>query len=105
MALVMERQAIYVARSKIQHRGISSKTIDLLEVCAGRAVITKRAVHYGLRAGQPIDVLYGWDLLAPGEDKQFLRYVDQAKPRLTICESLYGLVILQRRDQLQAPSG
>lgn len=46
---------------------ILQKAVDILEVCAGCAVITRQALRFGLRAGQPIDILYGWDLLDPSE--------------------------------------
>ena len=72
--------------SKVQHRWRSSKAVVLLEVGAGHAVFTRLSAHFGLRAGQPVDGIYGWGLLAPGEDKQLLSFVGQAKPRLEVCE-------------------
>ena len=84
-ALAMEREALDGARGKVRHCRAAFKT-DVLEVCAGCAVITRRVAHFGLRAGQPIDILYGWDLLAPGGGTAFLNYVDQARPELLACE-------------------
>ena len=81
----MERQALDRARGQVRHRRAAHKT-DVLEVCAGCAVITRQAAHFGLRAGQPIDILYGWDLLAPGGGTAFLRYVEQVRPELVACE-------------------
>ena len=84
--LHLERKAIDGARSRIRHRKRPPEAVDVLEVCAGCAVSTRRAPSFGLKCGQPIDVLYGWDLLAKGEAENFLKYVDTVKPRLLVCE-------------------
>ena len=84
-ALITERRALDHARGQVRHRQNKTR-IDVLEVCAGCAVITRQASLFGLRAGQPIDILYGWDLLSAKGEKEFHNYINRSRPRLVVCE-------------------
>ena len=84
-ALITERRALDHARGQVRHRKNATRT-DVIEVCAGCAVITRQASSFGLRAGQPIDILYGWDLLDAKGEKEFQDYIDRSRPRLLVCE-------------------
>ena len=85
-ALVTERRALDHARGQVRHRRSAPRTVDVIEVCAGCAVITRQASLFGLRAGQPVDIIYGWDLLDAKGEKEFQDYVDRSRPRLLACE-------------------
>ena len=74
-ALIAERRALDYARGQVKGRRSAPGTVDVVEVCAGCAVITRQASLFGLRAGQPIDILYGWDLLDAKSEKEFQKYI------------------------------
>ena len=85
-ALIAERRALDYARGQVKCRKSAPGTVDVVEVCAGCAVITRQASLFGLRAGQPIDILYGWDLLDAKSEKEFQKYIERSRPRLLVCE-------------------
>ncbi|CAK9042996.1 Integrase catalytic domain-containing protein (Fragment), partial [Durusdinium trenchii] len=60
--------------------------IDLLEVYAGRALVSEMCPAYGLSSLQPIDLIYGWDLHDKKSQQALFEGVDRFEPLLLMVE-------------------
>ncbi|CAJ1448531.1 unnamed protein product [Effrenium voratum] len=50
---------------------INASRVDIMELYAGQAEISYRAHQYDLKACQPVDLLYGQDMLDPAQRRQW----------------------------------
>jgi len=77
--------------------------IDVLEGWAGHAAITNMCPNFGLRALQPADIEYGWDLNSSTGQKEWKRVVCEFKPRLVVmgvrCTYFCGFSDMNYRDR------
>jgi hypothetical protein len=58
--------------------------LDIMELFAGVAKPSTLASSYGLRASEPIDAKFGWDLNRPEHQKSVRQAVKQLRPWLLI---------------------
>lgn len=59
---------------------------DLLEVFAGAAEISLRFSRRGWCVSEPVDIDYGCDLRDQGNREEFLKMIDDQRPRLVVVE-------------------
>ena len=84
-----------------QHPGVC----DVIEVFAGVADLSLRAIRFGSTAGEPIDLVYNWDQRS-AEDRAHARaYISEARPHLVVigfpCAKSCGLFDVSPADRQQ----
>ena len=90
----------------LRHQSLADVfAVDLLQGCAGQAGPTRLAARYGLRAADPADLLYGWDLRS--RRTPTVAACGPAWPPLSggFLAAVHALDLLQHPHQLQAPAG
>ena len=87
IATTSKEQEVYEARliekfSAKQRRRPGE--VDVWELFSGASLISKRAVDFGLQAGEPAELQYGWNLRLPAAREHALKYRRKVKPKLII---------------------
>ena len=74
-----------VYNAAIKYHKKYEQKFDLVELCADEANVTQRADVWGLRAGQPVGLRYGWEIKK--NDRDLLNDVcgDPAAKQGTMC--------------------
>ena len=68
--------------SKGHQRG--PEQVDVWELFSGASLISKRAVDFDLVAGEPAELLYGWNLRDASEREHARKYRQKVKPKLIV---------------------
>ena len=59
-----QEQRVYeIAMAQAKFDRKNHRECDVIEIFAGAATITRRCHKWGFRAGEPGDILYGWNFL------------------------------------------
>ena len=77
-------EAFHDSASKSPTTFVDVMFVDLAEGMAGAAHTTKHAHEYGLKASEPCDILYGWDLKTPEGRQRWRHTIEQEKPLLVM---------------------
>ena len=75
---------VYVCEAEKQARLRNVTKADILEGMAGNALITKLSPEFGLKALEPCDVSFGWDLSIPAGQQAWKESVRSQKPLVVV---------------------
>ena len=75
---------VYVCEAEVHARLRNVSKADILEGMAGSALITKLSPQFGLKALEPCDVSFGWDLSTPPGQKAWKESVLSQKPLVVV---------------------
>ena len=78
--LTVERKVYDARATKSARARQTGRLVDVQELFAGAAEITKRSHLWGLVAGEPVDWVFGWDLRDPRHRKLFSQHRARARP-------------------------
>ncbi|CAE7823434.1 DNMT3A [Symbiodinium sp. CCMP2456] len=78
-------QEVYLNRAR-QARSMRNFRSDLLDIYGGKAEITAQALRAGLRALQPVDKVYGWELRRKSDYANLENLVLRHRPYLLVYE-------------------
>ncbi|CAE7864917.1 unnamed protein product, partial [Symbiodinium necroappetens] len=94
-------QEVYLNRAR-RARSMRNFRSDLLEIYGGNAEITAQALRVGLRALQPVDKVYGWELRRKSDYDQLENLVLRHRPYLLVYEiPCTAWSNIQPREELQ----
>ena len=73
------------------HRGRArfprrKNTVDVLEIFSGCSIISMRASHWGFKAMQPYDIIFGQDLRVREQRRAVMEAIRKYKPRLVVIQ-------------------
>ena len=95
---------------KSRRGGRGPGSLDVIEICGGYGNITRRAVTvFGMKAGQIVDIKYGWDLKTESGYNDCVQYVRRTRPKCLVfelpctkwCWFNYAVNYADRLDELE----